>query len=71
MIKNLDNLNLSSEDRIQAEKHAKDLSEEVKGQQRWPILAKSLEALKALGKSAYEQVAIPLILDMLKKQSGL
>lgn len=71
VITSLDSLNLSPKDRIQTEKHAKALSEEVKGQQRWPILAKSLEALRAMGKSAYEQVAIPLILDMLKKQSGL
>ncbi len=57
--------------RSAAESHAKHLEVEIKGQQRWPILAKSIEALKMLGKPVYENVALPLVLEMLKKQSGL
>ena len=67
----LKDLNLSDEERTFAEKQAKELAEEARGQQRWNILAKSLEALKALGKSVYQRVAIPILLEMLKKQLGL
>jgi hypothetical protein len=56
---------------VQAKKYAQELAEEAKGQQRWPILAKSAEALKSLGKSVYENVALPLLLEMIKKQLGL
>jgi len=33
-------------------------------------MAKSLEALKGLGKPVYEQVALPLLLDLIKRQTG-
>jgi len=62
---------LPAEVQEKAALHAKELDEEIRGQQRWPVLAKSLEALKSLGKGAYEHVALPLLLDMLKKQAGL
>ncbi len=68
IISNLNNLGLSKEQQQEAEKLAKELDAEAKGQQRWPVLAKSLEALKSLGKAVYEQIAIPLLLEMLKKQ---
>jgi len=71
IISNLNNLELSDKDRILVEKHATELSDEAHGEQRWPVLAKSLDALKSFGKSVYEQVAIPLLLEMLKKQTGL
>ena len=50
---------------------AKELEAESKGKKRWSVLAKSLDALKAMGKAVYERVAIPLLLDMLKKEVGL
>lgn len=71
IVSNLNNLELSDKDRASVEKHANELSEEARGEQRWPVLAKSLDALKSFGKSVYEQVAIPLLLEMLKKQTGL
>jgi len=71
VLASLDDLNLSEEEHTQAEKYAKELAKETKGQQRWSVLSKSLDALKAIGKSVYERVAIPLILEMLKKQAGL
>ena len=54
-----------------AQKLAKELEAESKGKKRWSVLAKSLDALKAMGKAVYERVAIPLLLDMLKKEVGL
>jgi len=67
----LDSMNLSPNDLEEAKKHAQELSQETQGQQRWPVLAKSLEGLKSLGKSVYENVALPLLLEMLKKQTGI
>ena len=67
----LDSLGLPPDKLSQAKMHAKELAEEAQGQQRWPVLAKSLEALKSLGKSVYENVALPMLLEMLKKQTGL
>jgi hypothetical protein len=71
LIANLDALGLSQMDRSAAESHARQLEVEIKGQQRWPVLAKSIEALKMLGKPVYENVALPLVLEMLKTQAGL
>lgn len=71
VLASLDGLNLSGEERAQAERYAKELDEEVKGEQRWPVMSKTLDSLKTIGKSVYERVAIPLLLEMLKKQAGL
>jgi hypothetical protein len=71
ILQNLQSLSLSDEGLHEAKAQAKALSDEAKGQQRWPLLAKSLDALKALGKPVYETVAIPLLMEMLKKQAGL
>jgi hypothetical protein len=71
VISNLDSLGLLPDQLAQAKKHAEELAEEAHGEQRWPILAKSLEKLKSMGKSVYENVALPLLLEMLKKQTGL
>ncbi|OEU70924.1 MAG: hypothetical protein BA863_18330 [Desulfovibrio sp. S3730MH75] len=71
VIESLKDLELSPDQLEQAENHTKDLAAETRGRQRWPIMAKSLDKLKSLGKSVYERVAIPLLLEMLKKQTGL
>lgn len=71
LLASLDNLGLTPDQKELAEKHAKEFAAEAQGEQRWPMLAKSLDALKSLGKSAYEHVAIPLLLEMLKKQTGI
>jgi len=47
------------------------IDSEAKGEQRWPIIARSLESLKALGKGVYKDIAVPLIVEFLKQQSGL
>ncbi len=67
----LDTLGLPPDKLSEAKMHAKELAEEAQGRQRWPVLAKSLEALKAMGKSVYENVALPILLEMPKKQTGL
>ncbi len=71
LLTNLSNMGLSPSDLAAAEQHANELANETRGQQRWPVLSKSLDALKVLGKAVYENVAIPLLLEMLKKQAGL
>ena len=67
----LDSMGLPAIELNEAKRHAKELSEEAQGQQRWTVLAKSLDGLKSLGKSVYENVALPLLLEMLKKQTGI
>lgn len=71
ILSNLELLGLPPEQLTQAKAHAAELAKEAQGEQRWPILVKSLEALKSMGKSVYENVALPLLLEMLKKQTGL
>lgn len=71
VLESLQDLGLSGKDRELAEKHAKELAEEARGKQRWPVLAKSLEVLKTLGTSVYQRVALPLLLEMLKRQAEL
>ena len=67
----LDSLGLPPDKLSEVKMHARELAEEAEGQQRWPVLAKSLEALKSMGKSVYENVALPILLEMPKKQTGL
>jgi hypothetical protein len=71
LFSDLESLGLSAEKLKEAKKSTEELAAEARGQQRWTILAKSLEALKSIGKNVYERVAIPLLLEMLKKQIGI
>lgn len=71
LFSDLESLGLSGEKLEEAKKSVQELAAEAKGQQRWTVLAKSLEALKSIGKTVYERVAIPLLLEMLKKQIGI
>lgn len=71
VLQNLNNLGLTPSQEHEAEQLAKELDSEVKGQKRWPILAKCIDGLKTIGDSVYKQVAIPLLLEMLKKEMGL
>ncbi len=71
LLQNLNNLGLTASQKAQAEQLTKELDAEVKGQKRWPILGRCIEGLKALGDTVYKQVAIPLLLEMLKKEVGL
>jgi hypothetical protein len=66
----LDSLGLPPDKLSEAKLHAKELAEEAQGQQRWRVLAKSLEALESMGKSVYENVALPILLEMPTKQTG-
>jgi hypothetical protein len=70
VIENIDRLDLPDEEKALAKLHAKELSEEANGQQRWPVLAKWIQKIRDLGQSAYKEIAVPLIIEMLKKQMG-
>lgn len=67
----LESLGLPKSVESEEKLRAAELEAEVRGEQRWPTLAKTLDSIKAFGKPVYEKVAIPLILEMLKKQAGL
>lgn len=71
IMNSLDDLDLAVDKRAEVEKLAEEIETEAKGKKRWSVLAKSLDALKGMGKAIYERVAIPLLLEMLKKEAGL
>ncbi len=71
LLATLDVPELRPQQRKEVEALARDLDSEAKGDQRWPVLARSLEGLKKFGKSVYEKIAIPILLEMLKQQAGL
>lgn len=71
VLQNLNNLGLTPTQKEEAERLARGLDTEVKGQKRWPSLAKSIEGLKAIGDTVYKQVAIPILVEMLKKEMGV
>lgn len=71
LLDRVDSLPLSDQERSIAKEHLQELRDETEGAKRWPIIAKSLEGLKSLGKSVYKEVAIPLIVEFLKRESGL
>ena len=71
LLQNLNNLGLTGEQKQVAERLARELDTEAKGQKRWPVLAKCIEGLKAVGDTVYKQVAIPLLLETLKKEMGV
>jgi hypothetical protein len=64
-------LDLDADTKRAAQKHLRSLGEEARGQQRWTVMGKSLDLLKGLGKDVYEKVALPLALELIKKQAGL
>jgi hypothetical protein len=67
----LDKLDLSSDVREKAKAEGKALASEINGERRWPAMSKCLDALRALGKPVYEHVDMPLLLDLIKRESGL
>jgi hypothetical protein len=71
VLQNLNNLGLGSSQKQEAERLAKELDAEAKGQKRWPVLGRCIDGLKAIGDTVYKQVAVPLLLEMLKKEMGL
>ena len=71
MLQSLDGLGLSDSEKTIAEEHLRELEVETKGSKRWPIIARSLESIKSIGKSVYKDVAVPLIVEFLKRESGL
>ncbi len=71
IVAELDKLVLTPAEREAARSELVAIDEETRGEQRWPLIARSLETLKALGKGVYKEVAIPLVVEFLKHQAGL
>ena len=67
----LANLPLDADDRATARSAAEDILNEIEGEQHWPRLSKALETLRAIGKGVYERVGLPLLLELIKRQSGI
>lgn len=71
LLDRLDALPLSSAERELAAEQLRELEAETQGQGRWPLIARSLESMKAIGKSVYKDIAVPLLVEYLKRESGL
>ncbi|MFS8083822.1 MAG: hypothetical protein ACMG51_10245, partial [Ginsengibacter sp.] len=71
ILERLDGLSLSPTEKDLAVQHVRELQAETQGEKRWPIIARAIEGMKALGKSVYREVAIPLLVEFLKSESGL
>jgi len=71
IVASLHELDLSPSDRTAAEKLVEEFEREAEGKQRWSKLGKTVDRLKDLGASIYEKVAVPLLLEYLKRQVGL
>ena len=71
LVASIDALPLDSVTKRAAEEQVRLLEEEARGQHRWTVMAKPLDFLKGLGKGVYEKVALPLLLDIIKRQAGL
>lgn len=67
----LDSMQLPSAERERAKEELGLIEAETKGNQRWHVIGRSLEAIKAIGKGVYKDIAIPLIVEYLKHQSGV
>ena len=68
LVTQLEELRLPPAEQEQALQHLRALEKETTDEQRWPVIARSLEAMKALGKGVYEKVALPLLVEYLKRQ---
>lgn len=71
LVQQLDTLGLSDAERGVAAEQLHELHAETEGQKRWPVIARLLESVKSLGKDVYKNVAVPLIVEFLKKEAGL
>lgn len=71
LISELAAMPLSAAERELAKEELLAIEAETKGEQRWPVIARSLESIKAIGKGVYKDIAVPLIVEFLKHQSGL
>src|SRR2546430_10955068 len=71
LVASIEAMPLDQESKRAAEEHVRLLEEEARGQHRWSVMAKSLDFLKGLGKGVYEKVALPLLLEIIKRQAGL
>jgi len=71
VLQRLDGLGLSASEKALATEQVQELEAETKGEKRWPMIARSLEAIKSMGKSVYKEVAVPLLVEFLKHEAGL
>ncbi len=67
----LQDLELAGSDRAKAEKLVVEFQREAEGAQRWAKLGTIADRLRRLGGSLYEKVAVPLLLEFLKRQVGV
>ena len=67
----LDAMPLSPAEQAEAKELLTELDAETKGAKRWPLIARSVEALKSLGKGVYKDIVVPLLVEFLKHEAGL
>jgi hypothetical protein len=68
---NLAAMPLSAVERELAKEELAAIEAETHGSGRWPVIARSLDAIKGIGKGVYKEIAVPLIVEYLKHEAGL
>lgn len=71
LLSRLDSAPLSQSEKAEVRDCLKEIDVEAKGAKRWQIIARSVEAIKSVGKGVYKDFAVPLIVEFLKRESGL
>lgn len=71
LLERIGTMELTPAEKELARQSVLELETETKGEGRWPIIARSLEATKSLGKTVYKDIAVPLIVEYLKREAGL
>jgi hypothetical protein len=70
-LEKLEQMDLSSAEKAIAAQHLEEIDTETKGAGRWPIIARAVENLKSIGVALYKDLAVPLLVEYLKRESGL
>jgi hypothetical protein len=69
LVASIEAMPLDSATKQAAEEQVRLLEQEARGPQRWSVMGKSLDMLKGFGKGIYEKVALPLLLEIIKRQT--
>lgn len=71
IIGSIDELGIPEGEAEEARELAEDFRAEAEGEGRWSRLGEILEGLKGLGQTVWKRVAVPLLLEWIKHETGM
>lgn len=71
VIGSIDDLGIEEEEREETKRLAEEFRREAEGKRRWDSLGSILEKMRGLGETVWKQVAVPLIVEMARREAGL